>query len=142
MDGSGSQRPIKIISQGPPPATVSVLEGAGSPTIPFIGSIATVVCEVTALPRSETPAVFTWQEAWRTEAWKYDTQTQHISQRHSVSVAVCLHIKHTVMCKHVYTIHLFTFTTKCVLLAAGYPTLVYRLQHHYNSLPITLLGTP
>lgn len=67
---SSPQRPIKIIRPRALPATATALKGAGSATIPFISAIATVICEVAALPRSETPAVFTRQEAWRTGAWK------------------------------------------------------------------------
>lgn len=68
FDRSNPERPIKIIGQGAFPATVTVLKGAGSPTILFISAVATVIYEVTALARSETLAIVTRQEAWRTGA--------------------------------------------------------------------------
>lgn len=66
LDRPSAQHPVKIISKGALPPTASVLKGARSPTMLLIRSIATVICEVTALPWSETPAIFTRQEARRT----------------------------------------------------------------------------
>lgn len=63
LDRSSPQRPIKVIGQGALPATATLLKGAGSPTILFICAITTVIGEVTALLRSETPTIFTWQGA-------------------------------------------------------------------------------
>lgn len=68
-DGSDPERPIKVVGQGALPAAAAVLEGARRPAVLFVGAVATVVCEVTALVQSETSAIIARQEAWRTGAW-------------------------------------------------------------------------
>lgn len=70
LNRSGTESPVKVISQRTLPATATVLKRAGGATVLLVRTIAAIVGEVTHLLWSITAAFSTNRSPWRTEPWK------------------------------------------------------------------------